>query len=291
MNKMMNKDTTKCLMKLNGKILKKAVSVTKTLVAGDDTATVELVGQMTGLAGEMATVVNRYGNGGINIPKSKEFEGVATADTVAADKTEPIPTEVIADKIDEKMPADFDLHKVVRADGKVTAYFEPTNGDKTDEDGVEVCKNAIVDAGMRVDDAKLVDGGTAIAVDLALIAPGGDPILVDDQEAEAEEVTNDEPTDAVVPTREKMLEVMTLTVARAVDVVNRHVEDQDPSVRKLASAMGFKDDLKFLLHKRFAEGTNEYEQAEKLLLTIRKIAKMVERKRYTALEQVPMYKA
>lgn len=296
MNKRMSKDTTKRLMKLNGKILKKAVSMTKTLVSGDDTATVELVGQMTGLAGEMATVVNRYGNGGINIPKSKEFEGVATADTVAADKTEPIPTAVIADKIDEKMPADFDLHKVVRADGKVTAYFEPTNGDKTDEDGVEVCKNAIVDAGMRVDDAKLVDGGTAIAVDLALIAPGGDPILVDDQDAEAEEVAdgadevaNDEPTDAVVPTREKMLEVMTLTVARAVDVVNRHVEDQDPSVRKLEAAMGFKDDLKFLLKKRFAKGTKEYVQAEKLLGTIRQIAKMVDRKRYTALEQVPMY--
>ena len=120
--------------------------------------------------------------------------------------------------------------------------------------------------------------------------PDERPDEAEDDEAE-EEVDDDEPTDAVVPTREKMLEVMTLTVARAVDVVNRHVEDQDPSVRKLASAMGFKDDLKFLLHKRFAEGTNEYEQAEKLLVTIRKIAKMVERKRYTALEQVPMYKA
>ena len=55
--------------------------------------------------------------------------------------------------------------------------------------------------------------------------------------------------------------------------------------------MGFKDDLKFLLKKRFAEGTKEYVQAEKLLGTVRQIAKMVDRKRYTALEQVPMYEA
>ena len=88
-----------------------------------------------------------------------------------------------------------------------------------------------------------------------------------------------------------MLEVMTLTVARAVDVVNRHMKDQDPSVRKLKAAMGFKGDLKFLLKKRFAKGTKEYTQAKKLLGTVRKIAKMVDRKRYTALEQVPMYEA
>lgn len=300
MNKKMEADTKKRLAKLNGKMLKKAVSVTKTLVAGDDAATVELVGQMTGLAGEMATVVNRYGNGVANIPQPKEFEGVAT---VATDEVEQIPTGVIADKIDEKMPAEYDLHKVIRENGKVIALFEPTEKEEADLDGIELCKQAVVDAGMVVEAACLKDADTVVAIELKLDAPDGDPILKEDQEAESEEVADkeddeteeevddDEQTDAVVPTREKMLEVMTLTVARAVDVVNRHVEDQDPSVRKLEAAMGFKDDLKFLLRKRFAEGTKEYVQAEKLLGTIRQIAKMVDRKRYTALEQVPMYEA
>lgn len=300
MNKKMEADTKKRLAKLNGKMLKKAVSVTKTLVAGDDAATVELVGQMTGLAGEMATVVNRYGNGAANIPQPKEFEGVATA---ATDEVEQVPTGVIADKIDEKMPAEYDLHKVIRENGKVIALFEPTEKEEADLNGIELCKQAVVDAGMVVEAACLKDADTVVAIELKLDAPDGDPILNEDQEAEAEEVADDaeddeaaeevddEPTDAVVPTREKMLDVMTLTVARAVDVVNRHVEDQDPSVRKLEAAMGFKDDLKFLLKKRFAEGTKEYVQAEKLLCTIRQIAKMVDRKRYTALEQVPMYEA
>ena len=300
MNKKMEADTKKRLAKLNGKMLKKAVSVTKTLVAGDDAATVELVGQMTGLAGEMATVVNRYGNGVANIPQPKEFEGVAT---VATDEVEQIPTGVIADKIDEKMPAEYDLHKVIRENGKVIALFEPTEKEEADLNGIELCKQAVVDAGMVVEAACLKDADTVVAIELKLDAPDGDPILKEDQEAESEEVADkeddeteeevddDEQTDAVVPTREKMLEVMTLTVARAVDVVNRHVEDQDPSVRKLEAAMGFKDDLKFLLRKRFAEGTKEYVQAEKLLGTIRQIAKMVDRKRYTALEQVPMYEA
>ena len=303
MNKKMEADTKKRLAKLNGKMLKKAVSVTKTLVAGDDAATVELVGQMTGLAGEMATVVNRYGNGAANIPQPKEFEGVAT---VATDEVEQVPTGVIADKIDEKMPAEYDLHKVIRENGKVIALFEPTEKEEADLNGIELCKQAVVDAGMVVEAACLKDADTVVAIELKLDAPDGDPILNEDQKAKAgaedvadeaeddeaeEEVDDDEPTDAVVPTREKMLEVMTLTVARAVDVVNRHVEDQDPSVRKLEAAMGFKDDLKFLLKKRFAEGTKEYVQAEKLLGTIRQIAKMVDRKRYTVLEQVPMYEA
>ena len=300
MNKKMEADTKKRLAKLNGKMLKKAVSVTKTLVAGDDAATVELVGQMTGLAGEMATVVNRYGNGAANIPQPKEFEGVAT---VATDEVEQVPTGVIADKIDEKMPAEYDLHKVIRENGKVIALFEPTEKEEADLNGIELCKQAVVDAGMVVEAACLKDADTVVAIELKLDAPDGDPILKEDQEAEAEEVADkeddeteeevddDEQTDAVVPTREKMLEVMTLTVARAVDVVNRHVEDQDPSVRKLEAAMGFKGDLKFLLKKRFAEGTKEYVQAEKLLRTVRQIAKMVDRKRYTALEQVPMYEA
>ena len=300
MNKKMEADTKKRLAKLNGKMLKKAVSVTKTLVAGDDAATVELVGQMTGLAGEMATVVNRYGNGAANIPQPKEFEGVAT---VATDEVEQVPTGVIADKIDEKMPAEYDLHKVIRENGKVIALFEPTEKEEADLNGIELCKQAVVDAGMVVEAACLKDADTVVAIELKLDAPDGDPILKEDQEAEAEGVADEEddeteeteePTgsfDSPVPTREKMLEVMTLTVARAVDVVNRHVEDQDPSVRKLEAAMGFKDDLKFLLKKRFAEGTKEYVQAEKLLGTIRQIAKMVDRKRYTVLEQVPMYEA
>ena len=296
MNKKMEADTKKRLAKLNGKMLKKAVSVTKTLVAGDDAATVELVGQMTGLAGEMATVVNRYGNGAVNIPQPKEFEGVAT---VATNEVEQVSTGVIADKIDEKMPAEYDLHKVIRENGKVIALFEPTEKEEADLNGIELCKQAVVDAGMVVEAACLKDADTVVAIELKLDAPDGDPILNEGHEAEAEEVADeaeeevddDEQTDAVVPTREKMLEVMTLTVARAVDVVNRHVEDQDPSVRKLEAAMGFKDDLKFLLKKRFAEGTKEYTQAEKLLGTVRQIAKMVDRKRYTALEQVPMYEA
>lgn len=300
MNKKMEADTKKRLAKLNGKMLKKAVSVTKTLVAGDDAATVELVGQMTGLAGEMATVVNRYGNGVANIPQPKEFEGVAT---VATDEVEQVPTGVIADKIDEKMPAEYDLHKVIRENGKVIALFEPTEKEEADLNGIELCKQAVVDAGMVVEAACLKDAGTVVAIELKLDAPDGDPILKEDQEAGAEEVADKEDDEteeteepkgsfySPVPTREKMLEVMTLTVARAVDVVNRHVEDQDPSVRKLEAAMGFKDDLKFLLRKRFAEGTKEYVQAEKLLGTIRQIAKMVDRKRYTALEQVPMYEA
>lgn len=294
MNKKMEADTKKRLAKLNGKMLKKAVSVTKTLVAGDDAATVELVGQMTGLAGEMATVVNRYGNGAANIPQPKEFEGVAT---VATDEVEQVPTGVIADKIDEKMPAEYDLHKVIRENGKVIALFEPTEKEEADLNGIELCKQAVVDAGMVVDAACLKDAGTVVAIELKLDAPDGDPILKEDLEAEAEEVADeaeeevddDEQTDAVVPTREKMLEVMTLTVARAVDVVNRHVEDQNPSLRKLKAAKGFKGDLKFLLKKRFAKGTKEYAQAKKLLGTVRKIAKMVDRKRYTVLEQVPMY--
>lgn len=300
MNKKMEADTKKRLAKLNGKMLKKAVSVTKTLVAGDDAATVELVGQMTGLAGEMATVVNRYGNGAENIPQPKEFEGVATAET---DEVEQVPTGVIADRIDEKMPAEYDLHKVIRENGKVIALFEPTEKEEADLNGIELCKQAVVDAGMVVEAACLKDADTVVAIELKLDAPDGDPILNEDQEAEAEEVADDaeddeaaeevddEPTDAVVPTREKMLEVITLTVARAVDVVNRHVEDQDPSVRKLEAAIGFKNDLKFLLKKRFAEGTKEYVQAEKLLGTIRQIAKMAYRKQYAALEQVPMYEA
>ena len=300
MNKKMEADTKKRLAKLNGKMLKKAVSVTKTLVAGDDAATVELVGQMTGLAGEMATVVNRYGNGAANIPQPKEFEGVAT---VATDEVKQVPTGVIADKIDEKMPAEYDLHKVIRENGKVIALFEPTEKEEADLNGIELCKQAVVDAGMEVEAACLKDAGTVVAIELKLDALDGDPILNEDQEDEAEEVADkeddeteeevgdDEQTNAVVPTREKMLEVMTLTVARAVDVVNRHVEDQDPSVRKLEAAIGFKDDLKFLLKKRFAEGTKEYTQTEKLLGTVRQIAKMVDRKRYTALEQVPMYEA
>ena len=300
MNKKMEADTKKRLAKLNGKMLKKAVSVTKTLVAGDDAATVELVGQMTGLAGEMATVVNRYGNGAANIPQPKEFEGVAT---VATDEVEQVPTGVIADKIDEKMPAEYDLHKVIRENGKVIALFEPTEKEEADLNGIELCKQAVVDAGMVVEAACLKDADTVVAIELKLDTPDGDPILNEGQEAEADEVADEEkdeteeteePTgsfDSPVPTREKMLEVMTLTVARAVDVVNRHVEDQDPSVRKLEAAIGFKDDLKFLLKKRFAEGTKEYVQAEKLLGTISKIAKMVDRKRYTALEQVPMYEA
>ena len=300
MSSKMNEDTTKRLMKLNGKMLKKAVSVTKTLVAGDDAATVELVGQMNGLAGEMATVVNRYGNGAANIPQPKEFEGVAT---VATDEVEQVPMGVIADKIDEKMPAEYDLHKVIRENGKVIALFEPTEKEEADLNGIELCKQAVVDAGMVVNAACLKDADTVVAIELLLDAPNGDPILDENQEAEAEEVADEEDDeteeteepagsfDSPVPTREKMLEVMTLTVARAVDVVNRHVEDQDPSVRKLEAAIGFKDDLKFLLKKRFAEGTKEYVQAEKLLGTIRQIAKMVDRKRYTALEQVPMYEA
>lgn len=298
MNKKMEAETKKRLAKLNGKMLKKAVSVTKTIVAGDDAATVELVGQMTGLAGEMATVVNRYSNCAKNIPQPKVFEGVATA---ATDEVEQVSTGVIADKIDENMPAEYDLHKVIRENGKVIALFEPTEKEEADQNGIELCKQAVVDAGMVVEAAFLKDADTVVAIELKLDAPDGDPILNEDQEAEAEDVAdeaeddeveeevNDEPADAVVPTREKMLEVMTLTVARAVDVVNRHVDDQDPSVRKLEAAMGFKDDLKFLLKKRFAEGTKEYVQAEKLLGTVRQIAKMVDRKRYTALEQVPMY--
>ena len=300
MNKKMEADTKKRLAKLNGKMLKKAVSVTKTLVAGDDAATVELVGQMTGLAGEMATVVNRYGNGAANIPQPKEFEGVAT---VATDEVEQVPTGVIADKIDERTPAEYDLHKVIRENGKVIALFEPTEEEEADLDGIELCKQAVVDAGMVVEAACLKDADTVVAIELKLDAPDGDPILNEGQETEAEEVADkeddeteetEEPTgsfDSPIPTREKMLEVMTLTVARAVDVVNRHVKDQDPSVRKLKAAMGFKGDLKFLLKKRFAKGTKEYTQAKKLLGTVRKIAKMVDRKRYTAREQVPMYEA
>lgn len=297
MSSKMNEDTTKRLMKLNSKMLKKAVSVTKTLVAGDDAATVELVGQMNGLVCEMVKVVNRYVyvTSMANIPQPKEFEGVAT---VATDEVEQVPTGVIADKIDEKMPAEYDLHKVIRENGKVIALFEPTEKEEADLNGIELCKQAVVDAGMVVEAACLKDANTVVAIELKLDAPDGDPILNEDQEAEAEDVADDveevednEPTDAVVPTREKMLEVMTLTVARAVDVVNRHVEDQNPSVRKLEAAIGFKNDLKFLLKKRFAEGTKEYVQAEKLLSTIRQIAKMVKHKRYTALEQVPMYEA
>lgn len=298
MSSKMNEDTTKRLMKLNGKMLKKAVSLTKTIVAGDDAATGELVGQMNGLVGEMATVVNRYVNCEANIQQPKEFEGVAPA---ATDEVEQVQTGVIADKIDEKMPAEYDLHKVIRENGKVIAIFEPTGKEEADLDGIELCKQAVTDAGMVVEAACLKDAATVVAIELKLDAPDGDPILNDDQEAEAEEVADDaeeiedneptEPTDAVVPTREKMLEVMTLTVARAVDVVNRHVEDQDPSLRKLEAAIGFKHDLKFLLKKRFAKGTKEYVQAEKLLGTVRKISKMVGRKRYKALAQVPTYEA
>ena len=187
MNKKMEADTKKRLAKLNGKMLKKAVSVTKTLVAGDDAATVELVGQMTGLAGEMATVVNRYGNGAANIPQPKEFEGVAT---VATDEVEQVPTGVIADKIDEKMPAEYDLHKVIRENGKVIALFEPTEKEEADLNGIELCKQAVVDAGMVVEAACLKDAGTVVAIELKLDAPDGDPILKEDQEAEAEEVAD-----------------------------------------------------------------------------------------------------
>jgi len=114
----MEKTTTKRLANLNGKMLKKAVSVTKTLTAGDDKATVELVGQMGGLVNEMTAVVNRYGNG-TSLPQPVNCEGMPV-------KAEPIPTAVIAEKLDAETPSELDLHKVVRADGKVTAYFEPT---------------------------------------------------------------------------------------------------------------------------------------------------------------------
>ena len=188
MNKKMEADTKKRLAKLNGKMLKKAVSVTKTLVAGDDAATVELVGQMTGLAGEMATVVNRYGNGAANIPQPKEFEGVAT---VATDEVEQVPTGVIADKIDEKMPAEYDLHKVIRENGKVIALFEPTEKEEADLNGIELCKQAVVDAGMVVEAARLKDADTVVAIELKLDAPDGDPILNEGHEAEAEEVADE----------------------------------------------------------------------------------------------------
>lgn len=300
MNKKMEADTKKRLAKLNGKMLKKAVSVTKTLVAGDDAATVELVGQMTGLAGEMATVVNRYGNGAANIPQPKEFEGVAT---VATDGVEQVPTGVIADKIDEKMPAEYDLHKVIRENGKVIALFEPTEKEEADLNGIELCKQAVVDAGMVVEAACLKDADTVVAIELKLDAPNGDSILNEDQEAEAEETADEkndeteeaeEPTgsfDSPVPTREKMLEVITLTVARAIDVVNRHVGDQDPSVRKLESAVGFKHDLRFLMKRRFEVGTKEHTQAKYLYGVIKNLDEMLKKGKYVAIQQVAAYKA
>lgn len=289
--KQMEKTTTKRLANLNGKMLKKAVSVTKTLTAGDDKATVELVGQMGGLVNEMTAVVNRYGNG-TSLPQPVNCEGMPV-------KAEPIPTAVIAEKLDAETPSELDLHKVVRADGKVTAYFEPTEKDVADGGDVEAAKDAVVSAGMRVDAATLTNGNTAVAVDLMLTEPDGDPIL-DDGDGEEDEVDDgdvDEPATEVavgecaVPTREKMLEVITLTVARAIDVVNRHVGDQDPSVRKLESAVGFKHDLRFLMKRRFEVGTKEHTQAKYLYGVIKNLEEMLAKGKYVAIQQVAAYKA
>lgn len=289
----MNDSTIKRLAGLNGKAIKKTVSMTKTLTAGDDNATVELVQQLGSVVGEMADVLKRH-------------EGIATSQAgmpVSCAVPKEIPENVILDKIAAVATADYDVHKVIRNNGCVTAYFEPTACSNAVESDIDACKKIVADAGMQSVNARLVDDGMAIAVTLVQDAYGN-PLLDasgDDEEFEDDDVGDIEGDDAireydpsvksVIPTREKMLEIITHVVARAIDVVNRHVVDKNPSVRKLESAVGFKDDLKFLMKRRFADGSNERAQARIVYNAIKRLEDVLDGAEVSYMEQVPAYLA
>jgi len=176
----MNDSTIKRLAGLNGKAIKKTVSMTKTLTAGDDNATVELVQQLGSVVGEMADVLKRH-------------EGIATSQAgmpVSCAVPKEIPENVILDKIAAVATADYDVHKVIRNNGCVTAYFEPTACSNAVESDIDACKKIVADAGMQSVNARLVDDGMAIAVTLVQDAYGN-PLLDasgDDEEFEDDDV-------------------------------------------------------------------------------------------------------
>lgn len=165
----MNESSVKRLANLNGAAVKKTISMNKTLAAGDDKATVELVRQLGTVVNDMTTVINRYEG------------GIASLPMPVVKEAEEIPLDLIQMKIEERMPKELDVLKTRRNNGTVTVYFEPTMKQTADNADVDVCKNVVKDAGMNCTGGRIVDDGMAVAIELET-DNAGNPMLFDEAE-------------------------------------------------------------------------------------------------------------